>query len=81
VTPTFYTRGGEALELPARFEAVTRALTRSVGCCGCCHSHYLVAASAAAVGESVPVRLAPPPIERTDVGLVTAGAASGENGK
>lgn len=70
VTPTFYTRGGEPLELPARFEAATRALTRAVGCCGCSHSHYLVAAPpAVAVVESMPVRLPVPPIERTDVGL------------
>ena len=72
VTPTFYSRGGEALEVPARFEAVTRALTRAVACCGCSHSHYLVAppAAAAAVIESLPVKLPPPTIERIDVGVV-----------
>ena len=71
VTPNFYSRGGEALEVPARFEAVTRALTRAVACCGCSHSHYLVAPpAAAAVIESLPVKLAPPTIERVDVGVV-----------
>ena len=71
VTPNFYSRGGEALEVPGRFEAVTRALTRAVGCCGCSHSHHLVAAPAvAAVIESLPVKLPPPPIERVDVGVV-----------
>ena len=71
VTPNFYSRGGEALEGPARFEAVTRALTRAVACCGCSHSHYLVAPpAAAAVIESLPVKLPPPTIERVDVGVV-----------
>ena len=71
VTPNFYSRGGEALEVPASFEAVSRALTRAVACCGCSHSHYLVAPpAAAAVIESLPVKLAPPTIERVDVGVV-----------
>src|SRR3989442_11273108 len=48
VVPAFYSRGGEALELPARFGAVTRALTKAVNCCGCEHAHYLVAVPAAA---------------------------------
>lgn len=80
VTPTFYTRGGEPLGLPPRFEAVTRALTRAVGCCGCSHSHYLIPASSApaAVTEGVPVRLPVPPIERTDVGPATPGSIAGE---
>ena len=47
VAPAFYSRGGEALEVPARFEAVTRALTKAVNCCGCEHAHYLVAIPAA----------------------------------
>jgi len=71
VTPNFYSRGGEALEVPASFEAVSRALTRAVTCCGCSHSHYLVAPpAAAAVIESLPVKLPPPTIERVDVGGV-----------
>jgi hypothetical protein len=47
VTPNFYSRGGEALEVPVKFDAVTRALVRAANCCGCSHSHYLVAAPAA----------------------------------
>jgi hypothetical protein len=43
VVPAFYSRGGECLEVPSKFVAVTRAITRAVGCCGCVHSHYLVA--------------------------------------
>src|SRR5947199_931915 len=57
VAPAFYSRGGEVLEVPARFEAVTRALTKAVNCCGCEHAHYLVAgpaAGAAAAPGSLP---------------------------
>ena len=43
VVPDFYSRGGERLQVPARFEAVTRAITKAVACCGCSHCHYLVA--------------------------------------
>jgi len=46
VVPAFYSRGGERLEVPAKFAAVTRAITRAVTCCGCAHSHYLAAAPA-----------------------------------
>jgi hypothetical protein len=44
VVPAFYSRGGERLEVPKKFTAVTRAITRAVTCCGCAHSHYLAAA-------------------------------------
>jgi hypothetical protein len=81
-TPDFFSRGGEALEVPARFEAVTRALTKAVNCCGCCHTHYLVTApAAAAVMEPLPVKLTPPVIESIDVGVVTAGATTNEGGR
>jgi hypothetical protein len=46
VVPAFYSRGGESLEIPTKFEAVTRAVTGATACCGCSHSHYLVAALA-----------------------------------
>jgi hypothetical protein len=78
VTPNFFSRGGEALEVPARFEAVTRALVRAASCCGCSHSHYLVpaptaaaaaAGAATAVIETLPVKLPSPPIESADVGV------------
>ena len=46
VVPAFYSRGGERLEVPTKFEAVTRAITKAVTCCGCSHCHYLVAAPA-----------------------------------
>jgi len=42
VVPAFYSRGGEHLEVPAKFVAVTRANAKAVGCCGCSHCHYLV---------------------------------------
>jgi len=47
VIPAFYSRGGESLEVPAKFHAVTRAITWALSCCGCSHSHYLVAAPTA----------------------------------
>jgi hypothetical protein len=46
VVPAFYSRAGERLDVPARFEVVTRAITRAVTCCGCAHSHYLMPAQA-----------------------------------
>ncbi len=46
VVPVFYSRGGESLEIPTKFEAVTRAVTRAAACCGCSHCHYLVTAPA-----------------------------------
>jgi len=54
VVPDFYSRGGERLHVPARFEAVTRAITKAVACCGCSHCHYLVAAPAVSSPEVVP---------------------------
>jgi hypothetical protein len=43
VVPAFYSRGGERLEVPAKFEAVTQAVTKAVNCYPCSHCHYLVA--------------------------------------
>jgi len=82
VAPSFYSRGGEPFEVPLRFEAVTLALTRAVGCCGCSHSHYLVSAPAAATAiETLPVRLPVPPVESTGDRLLTAGAVVGDTDK
>ncbi len=44
--PAFYSRAGESLEILTKFETVTRAVTGATACCGCSHSHYLVAESA-----------------------------------
>ena len=49
--PAFYSRGGERLEVPAKFEPVTRAITKAVGCFGCSHCHYLVAEPASSIKE------------------------------
>ena len=54
VLPTFYSRGGEHLEVPAKFAAVTRAITRAVTCCGCAHSHYLAATPAVPSSRAFP---------------------------
>ena len=54
VVPAFYSRGGERLEIPAKFEAATRAVVKAVACCGCSHCHFLVAAPAASSIKAVP---------------------------
>jgi hypothetical protein len=54
VLPVFYSRGGERLEVPAKFEAVTRAIVKAVACCGCSHCHYLVAAPAVSSSRGLP---------------------------
>jgi hypothetical protein len=41
VMPTFHSRGGEPIAVPAKFEAVIKAATHASGCVGCAHSHYL----------------------------------------
>ena len=54
VVPAFYSRGGEHLEVPAKFVAVTRAITKAAACCGCSHYHYLVAAPAVSSSTGLP---------------------------
>ena len=39
LTPIFYTRAGEVLHLPQRFEETIRKVTTAVCCIGCTHSH------------------------------------------
>jgi len=39
LTPIFYTRAGEPLQLPQRFEEPIRNVTAAVCCIGCKHSH------------------------------------------
>ena len=39
LTPIFYSRAGEVLHLPQRFEEATRKVTTAVCCVGCKHSH------------------------------------------
>lgn len=39
VAPTFYSRAGEEMKLPERFEAAIRAITSAVCCIGCKHTH------------------------------------------
>jgi hypothetical protein len=41
VTPQFWSRGGEALEIPEAFRPAVRAATHGASCVGCSHSHYL----------------------------------------
>jgi len=39
LTPIFYTRAGEVLELPKTFEQAARRITAAVCCIGCKHAH------------------------------------------
>jgi hypothetical protein len=39
LAPVFYTRSGEPMELPRRFEEAIRKITSAVCCIGCKHTH------------------------------------------
>jgi hypothetical protein len=39
LAPIFYTRAGEPMEVPLRFEEVIRKVTGAVCCIGCNHTH------------------------------------------
>jgi hypothetical protein len=39
LAPIFYTRAGEAMEMPQRFEEAIRKITAAVCCIGCKHTH------------------------------------------
>lgn len=41
VMPTFHSRGGEPLPVPAKFEAVVKAVVHGCACVGCFHPHYV----------------------------------------
>jgi hypothetical protein len=41
VTPQFWSRAGEVIEIPDRFRPAVRAATHGASCLGCSHSHYL----------------------------------------
>lgn len=41
VMPTFHSRGGEPLPVPAKFEAVVKAVVHGCACVGCSHPHYV----------------------------------------
>jgi len=40
LTPIFYNRAGEVLQMPQRFEEAIRKVTAAVCCVGCKHSHF-----------------------------------------
>ena len=42
ISPDFFSRSGEKLEIPSRFQAVLQAITLAVNCIECHHSHFLV---------------------------------------
>jgi hypothetical protein len=41
VRPHFFTRSGEEIELPNKFDEAIKAATHAVNCIGCGHPHYL----------------------------------------
>ena len=49
IAPEFFTRAGEARQLPAEYAEAVRAATLGVNCGECVHPHFLVAPEAAAV--------------------------------
>jgi hypothetical protein len=49
VIPTFYSRAGEPIVVPAQFEAVVKAVAAAVACSRCTHSHYLRAPEASSL--------------------------------
>ena len=42
IAPEFFTRAGEARQLPAQFVEAVHAVTKSVNCQFCSHPHFLV---------------------------------------
>jgi hypothetical protein len=44
--PQFWSRSGEEVPIPTKFEAAVRASAKAVLCFGCSHAHYLVAPTA-----------------------------------
>jgi hypothetical protein len=42
IAPEFFTRAGEARQLPAQFVEAVEAVTAAVNCPACSHSHFLV---------------------------------------
>ena len=52
--PRFWSRAGEAREIPPKFAAAVRAATQGASCVGCSHAHYLLdSVAVAAIGRSV----------------------------
>ncbi len=41
VVPSFFSLGGEAVEIPERFMAAVRAAIKGANCTGCSHAHFL----------------------------------------
>jgi hypothetical protein len=42
VTPEFWSRAGERIEIPPAFQAAVRAATHGASCVGCSHVHFLI---------------------------------------
>lgn len=57
VSPVFYTRSGEAMPLPTRFQQAIAQLTAASSCISCRHSHFLVPGSTAEALEGAIARV------------------------
>lgn len=53
ITPVFYTRSGERVEFPGKFQRAAALITTAVCCIGCRHCHLLQPKSIDAASESV----------------------------
>ncbi|MGA1996338.1 MAG: hypothetical protein ABSH45_11230 [Bryobacteraceae bacterium] len=42
IAPEFFTRGGEARQLPAPFVEAVHAVVAGTNCASCCHAHFLI---------------------------------------
>jgi hypothetical protein len=42
IAPEFFTRGGEARQLPATFVEAVHAVVAALNCLACSHSHFLI---------------------------------------
>ena len=54
VLPQFFTRAGEAIEIPEAFYSLAMAATCGACCSGCAHRHYLVEGRTTTTGSSAP---------------------------
>jgi hypothetical protein len=52
VTPQFWSRAGERIEIPSAFQAAVWAATQGASCVGCSHPHYLAGTLTAKIDPS-----------------------------
>jgi hypothetical protein len=52
IAPEFFTRAGEARQLPAQFVEAAQAVTAAASCLFCSHSHFLIAPQSSSSSSS-----------------------------